>query len=90
MGSNWFGDRACLILVGVGLALAPEDWVEMVSGFDPDNGNGMVEAALAAIPIVIGIATGSRILLRRRERRRSDQLSQTVLHTEPLAPSDGA
>jgi len=43
-----------LIAIGIVLAAIPDDWIETTTGFSPDNGNGLVEAALAGVPIAAG------------------------------------
>jgi hypothetical protein len=43
-----------LIVIGIVLAAIPDDWIETTTGFSPDNGNGLAEAALAGVPIAIG------------------------------------
>jgi hypothetical protein len=56
-----------LIVVGVLFASLPKSWIEDTLGFEPDGGNGLVELALAIVPIVIGacLLVGP-VLLRRR------------------------
>jgi hypothetical protein len=43
-----------LIAVGLVLAAIPDDWIETSTGWSPDNGNGLMEAALAGVPIAAG------------------------------------
>jgi hypothetical protein len=52
-----------LIAIGIVLACIPDDWIETVSGFSPDNGNGLAEAALAGVPITAGCILGADVLL---------------------------
>ena len=56
-----------LLAIGFVLACIPDDWIETVSGFSPDNGNGLAEAALAGVPITAGCVL--------RRRRASFRLS---------------
>lgn len=44
-----------LIAIGVAFALMSKEWIEDTLGFEPDGGNGMVELAIAVVPIVIGV-----------------------------------
>jgi hypothetical protein len=43
-----------LIAIGIAIACLPDDWIESASGWSPDNGNGLAEAALAGAPIALG------------------------------------
>jgi hypothetical protein len=52
-----------LIAIGIVLACIPDDWIETVSGFSPDNGNGLAEAALAGVPITAGCILAADVLL---------------------------
>jgi hypothetical protein len=62
------------ILAGLGLVLFvvtlfSREWFELLTGLDPDGGNGSLEIVLAAIPLAI--ATASALLARRDYRRGS-------------------
>lgn len=52
-----------LLAIGFVLACIPDDWIETVSGFSPDNGNGLAEAALAGVPITAGCILAADVLL---------------------------
>ena len=52
-----------LLAIGFVLACIPDDWIETVSGFSPDNGNGLAEAALAGVPITPGCILAADVLL---------------------------
>jgi hypothetical protein len=54
---------AVMAAIGVLLALVPDDWIETVFGFSPDNGNGWAEAALAGVPIATGCLLASDALV---------------------------
>ena len=43
-----------LLAVGVALAVIPDDWIETASGWSPDGGDGLAEAAIAGVPIALG------------------------------------
>ena len=43
-----------LIAVGLVFAAIPDDWIETATGWSPDNGNGLAEAALAGVPLAAG------------------------------------
>lgn len=45
---------AVLVLLGLALALLPEDWIERSLGFEPDADSGAVEVLLVLVPLVIG------------------------------------
>lgn len=42
-------------------------WIEQLFGVAPDNGNGMLEASLAAIGLMLLFALGLRFLARRKK-----------------------
>ncbi len=42
------GLAGCFAAVGIFFLCLPDTWIEMWFGFDPDGGNGWVEAVLAA------------------------------------------
>jgi hypothetical protein len=48
------------------------DWIEVVFGVDPDNGNGALEWAIVAALGLLAVAFG---LLARRDRRRFAEVS---------------
>ena len=52
-----------LLAIGIVLACIPDDWIETVSGFSPDNGSGLAEAALAGVPITAGCILAADVLL---------------------------
>jgi len=52
-----------LIAIGIVLACIPDDWIESVSGWSPDNGNGLAEAALAGVPITVGCILAADVLV---------------------------
>jgi hypothetical protein len=57
------------LLIGFGVLFAalPKTWIEDTLGFEPDGGNGLVELALAVVPIVIGICLlAGPVLVKRR------------------------
>jgi ribose/xylose/arabinose/galactoside ABC-type transport system permease subunit len=51
-----------LIAIGIVLACIPDDWIETASGWSPDNGNGLAEAALAGVPITAGCLLAADVL----------------------------
>jgi hypothetical protein len=55
---------AFFLAVGLGFVCLPDTWIEMWFGFDPDGGNGWIEAALAAMPLALGIGLGLEVFLR--------------------------
>jgi hypothetical protein len=57
-----------LVAIGVVFAVIPDDWIETVFGFSPDNGNGLAEAALAGVPIATGCLLASDALVYRFRR----------------------
>jgi hypothetical protein len=63
------GDRmklaAAVLLVAFGIfaAALPKQWIEDLLGFEPDAGNGLVELAIAVVPIVIGCGLAVSVLL---------------------------
>ena len=59
-----------LIALGVLFASLPKRWIEDTLGFEPDGGNGLLELALAVVPIVVGICllTGPLLVKRRSDR----------------------
>jgi hypothetical protein len=50
---------ACLALIGLMVTLAWPDWIERLTGLDPDGGSGAVEwvviAVLAVLTLVFGV-----------------------------------
>jgi hypothetical protein len=58
-----------LIAVGVLAAALPKDWIEETLGFEPDGGNGLVELAIAAVPIALGAALTVSVFLSQRRKR---------------------
>ncbi|PRY15302.1 hypothetical protein [Kineococcus rhizosphaerae] len=44
-----------LVLLGLALALLPEDWIERTLGFAPDAGSGALEVLLVLVPLVLGV-----------------------------------
>ena len=61
------------ILAGLGLllfvvTLFTREWFELLTGLDPDGGNGSLEIVLAGIPLAIAAAS---MLLARRDYRRA-------------------
>ncbi len=40
------------------LTLAVPDWIEVITGWDPDSGSGAVEAAVVAVLVLTGVASG--------------------------------
>jgi hypothetical protein len=65
-----------LIIFGILAAGLPKRWIEETFGFEPDGGNGLVELALAAIPLAIGAALAVSVWRsERRVRRPSAQPS---------------
>lgn len=44
---------ALLIALGTATAALPEDWIERRFGVSPDNGNGLVEFLLIAVPFAL-------------------------------------
>jgi len=60
-----------LIIVGVAFASLPKSWIEDALGFEPDGGNGLLELAIAIVPIVVGAClVAGPVLLRRRSATR--------------------
>jgi hypothetical protein len=57
------------LALGIMLGVLPRNWVEVTLGIDPDGGSGFLEALLALIPFMIGLALASRAFtpFRRRE-----------------------
>jgi len=53
-----------LIALGLIFAVLPKQWIEEVLGFEPDAGSGLLEFALASIPIIIGAACIAVALVR--------------------------
>jgi len=53
-----------LIALGFLLSVIPDDWIETVFGFGPDDGNGLAEAALAGVPIATGCLLACDALVR--------------------------
>ena len=67
-GGFWTAVALTVGCAGAGLAtLSRPDWIELVSGVDPDNRSGSLEAAMV---ISAFIATVSFIALARTEWRR--------------------
>jgi hypothetical protein len=62
-----------LILAGAIFASLPKSWIEDTLGFEPDGGNGLIELAIAIVPIVIGacLLAGPVLLSRRRATQRT-------------------
>ncbi len=54
-----------LVLLGLAVAALPKEWIEETFGFEPDQGNGLVELALAVVPIAAGVALGAVVLVTR-------------------------
>jgi len=59
------GLAVALVLLGVALAALPKEWIEETLGFEPDQGNGLVELAIALVPILAGVTLGTVVLVRR-------------------------
>jgi uncharacterized protein involved in cysteine biosynthesis len=57
---------ACLLIaIGVGFICLPDEWIETWLGFSPDNGNGLAEAAIAAVPLALGLLLAADVLVSR-------------------------
>jgi hypothetical protein len=66
----WFNIEAGLAVVAAALAvltLISREWIELLTGWDPDNGNGAFERAIVVVLLVAALALG---LGARAERRR--------------------
>ena len=55
-----------LIVIGIGLAALPKDWLEERFAIEPDAGNGLVELLLFLVPVVAGAALVVRGWVARR------------------------
>jgi hypothetical protein len=67
-----------LIAIGIVLAVIPDDWIETSTGWSPDNGNGMAEAALAGVPIAAGCILAADALVSAFRRALSSPLARRL------------
>lgn len=70
------GLAACFAAVGIFFLLLPDTWIEMWFGFDPDGGNGWVEAVLAAAPLAAGLGLGIEVFFRYRRSIREGSVGK--------------
>lgn len=60
------------------VTLISREWIELLTGWDPDRGSGSVELALALIPAVVTVASSALA-------RRDWTVRRSVLGRHPLA-----
>jgi hypothetical protein len=64
-----------LIVFGILMAALPKQWIEETLGFEPDGGNGMLELALAVVPLAIGATMVVSVFLATRRVRAGERRS---------------
>jgi hypothetical protein len=52
----WATSGGLLLGLGLALAVAPLDWIEESTGFEPDGGSGSLEWILVVVAVVAGLA----------------------------------
>jgi len=63
---------AALIILGLGYAFLPTQWIEQKYGFEPDGGSGALELLIAVVPIAAGIGLLVHAWSVHRAERRHD------------------